>query len=510
MPGFALTKIHASTHEDKLRLLESCVRGIVMEFDEETRYLEVWTHDEALLARPRAELIGATIIEVLGVERGRPITQMIAKARAKNEPTRMEYPLMVLGGPRWFAAEAFPGRRAGTVVVLVQDITARKQLEARLMESDRLAAIGLLAGGVGHEINTPLAWVMTQLFTLNAALTARAREGADDFARWAALASDALEGTERIRQVVRDLNFFTRSPERESKTIDLRRALEWAADMSMAEVRHRARLVKVYGHAPMVSAPEAQLGQVFLNLLINAAQSIDEGHAEANEVRIELSTDPQGCARVEVIDTGNGIAPENLTSLFEPFFTTKPRGVGTGLGLTVSRRIIEAVGGSLELVSSRNKHTRFRVTLPAATLPVEPPARQPPPVRRAGAHLRVLLIDDQPRFLASLKHVLEEFFDVETDSSPRVALARLKNGERFDAVVCDLMMPDMTGMDFHQALSVELPAMVDRLVFMTGGAFSARAQDFLLAVPNARIEKPFRPEELEAVVLRVCGPAAPA
>jgi len=491
------------TLEDRLRLLESCVRGIVMEFDASGRYLEVWTHDPSLLARPRAELLGATLEEVFGVDGGAVFMNVIRRVCAERQPVRLEYPLTVLSGARWFGAEGFPGTKPGTVVLLVQDITERKQMEARLLEADRLAAIGVLAGGLGHEINNPLAWMMTQLSNLQREVSARAAEGSPELARWSHQLGETLEGADRIRQIVRDLAFFTRSPETESATFELSRALDWAASVSAAELRPRARLVKVYGASPLVTASEARLGQVFLNLIINAAHSIDEGSAERHEVRLELSVDADGRAQVDVVDTGRGIAAEHLDRLFDPFFTTKARGEGTGLGLTVSRRIIEDLGGTIGVVSSRPGETRFRVTLPRAkgTVAAPPAAAKPEvPTRR----LRVLLVDDQERFLATLAVALGDGMDVVTETSARQALAKLAAGERFDAVVCDLMMPELTGMDFYEELQRSLPAMVQRLVFMTGGAFSPRAREFLEQTKVPRLEKPFRPGQLEALLARVC------
>ncbi len=481
-----------------------------MEFDEAGRYLEIWTHDEALLARPRHELLGATINEVLGVQAGAAFMEIIRLTLAEQRPARLEYQLQVLAGMRWFRCEGVPGRRPGTVVLLIQDVTEQKQVEAQLVESARLASIGLLAGGVGHEINNPLAWLMTHLRTVQRELAERVKGGGDpQLERWFGQLDVVIEGAERIRQIVSDLSFFTQSPDDARRPIDLRVALDWAADISTAELRHRAKLVKQYGDAPRVLGSEARLGQVFLNLLINSAHSIEAGSTQANEVRVELSTDEEGRARVEVVDTGGGVPTELRSRLFEPFFTTKPRGSGTGLGLSISRRIVESAGGSLELVSSRPGQTRFRVTLPAAPASEEvSPVVFAPPATAPQRRLRVLLVDDQPQFLSSLRWALEPVFTVATDESAQAALARLRAGEQFDAVVCDLMMPDVTGMDFYEALARDGSPLLDRVVFMTGGAYTERAREFLARVPNERIQKPFLPERLESLVARLGESAA--
>ena len=444
-----------------------------------------------------------TINEVLGPDVGAQFMEMLRVIFTEQRPVRHEYPLEVMGGALWFAAEGFPARDGQAAVLLVQDITDRKQMEAQLGESERLAAIGLLAGGIGHEINNPLAWVMTHIRTMQSEVNERARSGDSACTRWSAQLDEVMQGADRIRQIVRDLAFFTRGPETDSKPIDVRGALDWAAEMAMSEMRHRACLTKHYLPAPLVAAPDARLGQVFLNLLINAAQSIPDGQIEANEVRLELSTDEQGRARVDVHDTGTGISPENVPRLFEPFFTTKPPGVGTGLGLSVSWRIVQSLGGSLELVSAHPGDTRFRVTLPAAPdgLPVpECGSRAPAKLAR---RLQVMVIDDQPSFLLSLRLAMQKLVEIHGESSALLALDRLRAGERFDAVVCDLMMPDLCGMDFHEKLSSDVPCMLPKVIYMTAGAFTPRARAFLSRVQNPCIEKPFLPEQLVELLARL-------
>lgn len=497
---------NTSTVEDRLRLLESSVRGIVMEFDADGRYLEIWTHDETLLTRPREELIGRTVFEVLGAEGAVPFMSLIRAVLKDQRPARFDYQLDVQAGARWFSCEGVPARRPGTVVFLIQDITEQRRIEAQLIQSDRLASIGQLAGGVGHEINNPLAWMMTHLRTVQGELAMRVKNSADpQLERWFAQLGQVLEGAERIRQIVRDLSFFTYNSEDTRGPIDLRVALDWAAEISMSELRHSACLTKDYGDAPPVTGSEARLGQVFLNLLINSAHAIEPGHSQANEVRLELSSDERGNARVDVVDSGKGIPTDLQARLFEPFFTTKPRGSGTGLGLSVSRRIVEANGGSLELVSSRPGETRFRVTLPPALATSHAPvvATVPGPTRD-GRKLRVLVVDDQPRFLTSLRLALEEAFDLTTEGSAQAALARLRAGEQFDALVCDLMMPEQTGMDMYDELVRDGSSLIERTVFMTGGVYTERARAFLAAVPNQRIQKPFPPDELEAIISGLC------
>src|SRR5262249_29796154 len=146
--------------------------------------------------------------------------------------------------------------------------------------------------------------------------------------------SQAVEGANRVRQIVRDLMTFAQGNVEQRGLVDVRGVVESSIQMAWHEIRHRARLVKSLGEVPYVEANEARLGQVFLNLLVNAAQAIPEGHANENEVRVTTRTDEDGHAVVEIADTGGGIDPEALPRIFDPFFTT--RGTGTGLGLSIS------------------------------------------------------------------------------------------------------------------------------------------------------------------------------
>jgi CheY-like chemotaxis protein/anti-sigma regulatory factor (Ser/Thr protein kinase) len=270
--------------------------------------------------------------------------------------------------------------------------------------------------------------------------------------------------------------------------------------MASTEIRHRARLVRDYTEPLGVSANEGRLGQVFLNLLVNAAQAIPEGDVERNEIRVVTRSHAEGVA-IEVRDTGSGMSPEHLEKLFEPFFTTKPVGVGTGLGLSICQDIVSGFGGRMEVESEVGRGTLFRVILPAATsavLPVEP-ARPTlaPAVSRRG---RILVVDDEPMIGMAIRRTLQREHEVVVLTSAREAHARLTGGERFDVILCDVMMPEMSGMDLHQELESHAPELAERFVFLTGGAFTTNARAFLSRVSNHRLEKPFSSQELRGLV----------
>jgi CheY-like chemotaxis protein len=238
---------------------------------------------------------------------------------------------------------------------------------------------------------------------------------------------------------------------------------------------------------------------VFLNLLVNAAQAIPEGHADANLIRIATRNGPANTVIVEITDSGTGMTPEVQARLFEPFFTNKPTGIGTGLGLTICQRIMTAAGGKIEVESTPGQGTTFRVILPAARISVATVSHTPaaPSTVRRG---RVLIIDDEPTIGSSLMRLLGRDHDVVATTSAREALERILGGESFDVILCDLMMPVMTGIEFYQQLASLMPNQVQRIIFLTGGAFTAAARSFLDQCPNLRIGKPFELAALRALV----------
>jgi CheY-like chemotaxis protein len=236
---------------------------------------------------------------------------------------------------------------------------------------------------------------------------------------------------------------------------------------------------------------------VFLNLLINAAQALPEGKPEQNEVRLVLKHGGAGQVVAEVRDTGSGIPQEVLGRIFDPFFTTKPVGVGTGLGLALCQAFVASMGGRIEVESEAGKGSLFRVTLPVAS------GQQVRQQRSAQAHAsgtargRVLVVDDDPLVSAALRRTLTRDHEVEVVVSSRRALELLTSaGGGFDLILCDLMMPEMTGMELHAQLSTAAPETARRMVFVTGGAYTPAAMSFLERVPNPRLEKPFDPEKL--------------
>jgi signal transduction histidine kinase len=253
------------------------------------------------------------------------------------------------------------------VAFIFADKTAElERRDAQHLMSDRLASLGTLAAGAAHEINNPLASLVANLAVATRELSAPPHEqepAGDRTERALECLHDASEATNRIRLVVGDLRLFSRIDQEQSGSVDLCAVLDSSARLASIEIRHRARLVKNYQNVSLVRGGEVRLGQVFLNLLINAAQAIPEGHPDDHEVCVSAISRDADHVVVEVRDTGVGIAPENQARIFEPFFTTKAASKGTGLGLAICRKIVTAYGGSIDVESEVGKGSIFRVTL---------------------------------------------------------------------------------------------------------------------------------------------------
>jgi signal transduction histidine kinase/CheY-like chemotaxis protein len=401
-------------------------------------------------------------------------------------------------------SEGRPVRMAGVAA----DVTERRRLQGQLDLSQRMAGLGRLAAGVAHEINNPLSSVIGNLCFLAEETSGGSAELRDAIA-------EARDGARRVAEVVRGLRSFTRPGPAQRGAVDVRQELDAALRLAHHELRHRAVVEVRHGELPPVVAEAHELAQVFLNLLVNAAQAIPEGHAEEHRVEVETRTDAKGWAVISFRDTGVGIPPEVLDRIFEPFFTTKPLGIGTGLGLAISHGIVTEAGGRMEVESRVGHGSTFRVVLPPAAdarAPAGPAAvadaaaaPRALPVEERARLARVLVIDDEPLVARAVVRALGDGYDVALCTSARDALGRFEEGERFDAVLCDLMMPQMNGMELHARAGRIDPGIAARFVFVTGGAFTEAAAEFLRTTRNAWIEKPFEPQAVREAVDRVVG-----
>ena len=465
------------------------------------------TSAERLFGYSKGEVLGRPWSDVLKLSEANLQATVLAALRRYGRWSREVIALRKDGSETFCEVTVVPlrdaeGRHIATIAVH-RDIGERRAMQAQLLVASRLASVGTLAAGVAHEINNPLAFVNANVLYL-----------ADELERFRSalgpatdeillLVAETRQGVERIGLIVRDLKAFSRvDSEDVSAVVDVRKVLAFAEKMAGKEMRQRARVLRDIQQVPMVKANESRLGQVFLNLLLNAAQAIPDGAAAENEIRIRTRTDGLGRAVVEVSDTGRGIPEELRARVFDPFFTTKPVGEGTGLGLSICLGIVRSLGGEILLESEVGKGSTFRVALPPhqpeRTTAVFPGPEAPPPQR-----VKLLVVDDEPYICTAIQRLLRREHRVTALTTVREALALLETGERFDVILSDLMMPEQNGEDFYKELHRVAPDQAERMIFMTGGAFTPRSEEFLRSSPVPQVAKPISLEMLQGAIRRV-------
>jgi two-component system, cell cycle sensor histidine kinase and response regulator CckA len=434
----------------------------------------------------------------------------------------------------WSRALTDGAKRVVGALSTARDITELRQLESAVAQSDRLASMGMLAAGVAHEINNPLSYVLYNLESLAqdvprmGAVAQRCRDnlreriGDDGLAALLGpeaeqlepnvikdlveRASEAFDGAQRIKDISRGLGTFSRVERADTTLVDMNRAAEHAATMAANEIRFRARLVLDLGEVPKILASEGKLAQVFLNLLVNAAHAIDEGGVDHNRITVRTWTADESVF-AEVSDTGSGILPENLERVFEPFYTTKAAGRGTGLGLAIARSIVTEFDGEIQVESAVGQGATFRLRIPVHRTP--PQNGENSVVARDEAATaamvrgRVLIVDDEEGIRTTLMRLLRRDHEILTACSGIEARALLERDRDFDVILCDLMMPEMSGMELHAWLVETAPALARRVVFITGGAFTPRASEYLAQAGNPRLDKPFDTPRLRTLVSRL-------
>jgi PAS domain S-box-containing protein len=450
--------------------------------------------------------------ELLGVEAVRMVGRRLGELVAEEDRDRLEEALAATFAGRSdrleitfcreggqpsrlvsFAASLLPEADPPTVLVVARDVTAERDMRMRLMQSDRLAAVGELVAGVAHEVNNPLSSISAyaQLLLRDPGLDSVLREQVE------VIRSE----TTRASQVVKDLLAFARRSEPRHEPLDLNMVVARTLRMRAFQLSSGRIAVQqsLADGLPPVIGDARQLQQVCLNLVTNAAQAMAPG--AGGTLTVSTRTE-NGQVVLEVADTGSGIPDELRNRVFEPFFTTKKEGEGTGLGLSVSYGIVTAHDGRIEIAHSSPRGTTFRVSLPAAEAAVSGGAVAEPPLvlRSAIAGTRLLFVDDEPAICSSvMAYARTRGFTVITAASGEAALEILRE-TNVDAVVCDIRMPGMDGLAFHNWLRLERPGLATRTVFITGDVVTATNRR---TMRQPVLAKPFTFERLEASVTAV-------
>jgi len=455
----------------------------------------------AALGLEPGQVVGRTLSDVYGGHPG--IVADHLRAQSGESFTAINDFGAVVFESHWGPLRDASGAVIG-VTGIALDVTARRAAEAAQRESDgrlhaveRLAAMGQAAAGLAHEVNNPLTYVLANLDSALERIAEPTVHGQ---------LLEARTGAERIREIVRDLSVFARARPALEGVADVAGVVQSAVAFTRNELRHRARVTVQVATARHVAMSEGRLAQALVNLLSNAAHALPEGQAAAHTVKV-VAWDAADEVVLEVTDTGTGMPPEVMARVFEPFFTTRVECGGMGMGLALTRAFVEQAGGTIEVESEPLRGATFRITLPAVSPPARP-ARQA--AQRPIGRARVLIIDDDPLVGKAIARLLRGHETVVATSAAS-AIETLRGGEVFDALFCDLMMPEMTGMDLYQLLLAERPEVAARVIFLTGGAFTLRAQLFVEDTRSIVLTKPIDAKTLrDSLSMVVSGARAPA
>jgi signal transduction histidine kinase/CheY-like chemotaxis protein len=377
---------------------------------------------------------------------------------------------------------------------------ALRRAQSQLVQAGKLAAIGQLSSGVAHEINNPATWAMLSLAVverelsgLRAELTAEGTASAAVLSHLGAIdvaLEDAREGIQRISLVAGDLRTFARADDEVREPLDLNEVVRISARIAAPAYRLKARLVCDLNDAARVVGKRGRLGQVVTNLLVNAAQALSEADPTRHVIRIATSASPSGVSLI-VEDSGPGISPELRERIFEPFYTTKPPHQGTGLGLSLVREIVLDHGGQIEVGESSYGGARIEIRLPERVdVPLEAGAEATNGSAASFERPRVLVVDDEILLLRAVKNYLKSQADVVLAEGGEQALSALAEDPRFDLVLCDLNMPGVDGPGVYEVVKGSHPELLERFVFLTGGALTPRAREFLDHVRPRLVHKP--------------------
>jgi PAS domain S-box-containing protein len=447
-----------------------------------------------LLGRPRHELAGMKFAEAVAHLSPERCTAIEAALRGEAAFGPEEIPLLQPDGgtrPALLRIKQADFEGAPAAVGLCRDARARKELAGKLSQAERLAAMGGMISGIAHELNNKLAPVVAC-----AELLEGSQLGLKDRQRVQMIAGSAAEA----KRIVEGLLNFARQETPRRKPVDLNAVAEHVLALPTYRFKQwKVELVRDLAPGiPATMADPDQLERVLMNLVNNACQAMEETGG-----RLRVATKRQrGQLAIEVEDSGPGITPKNLPRIFDPFFSTKSLGKGTGLGLSLCHGIVKQHGGEIEVESEAGR-TLFRVRLPhVPPTGAEQEARRPAPLLKRRLSGRLLLVDDEDNILKVLSDALADSFEIVCAANGREAVGRLAK-DPFDAVVTDIKMPVMDGMQLYGWIESHQPGLAGRVIFTTGNTIDAETRAFLQGHHNPYLTKPFNLSRLLATLEHV-------
>lgn len=494
----------AAREQAHLEMVLDQAPALLWALDADLRFTLVKGTGLAQLGLSGEDLVGRSLAEHLCCG---PAAPPVVAARAALEGEVVEFEHSFQGKDWEGVMRPLSSQTGGVEGVLgfERDVTERRTMQRQLAISDRLANIGMLSASVAHEINNPLTFVRFHLEGLieELSLETHAEEGSrQELARRRLIqAQEALEGLDRVGEIVRQLRRFANVEDRVLEPVELQAVISMAARMASNELRFCARLELDIAPGLRVEASLGRLCQVFLNLLVNSAQAFETDDLERNRVRLVARREGDR-ALISVTDNASGIAPEVLPRIFDSLFTTKPAGVGTGMGLSICRGIVEEFGGQISVESHLGEGSCFQVRFPACDrtpIQVDSHPEPWPSEDHEGRHGRILVVDDEVAIARMVATILGARHEVQVAHSGEAARSLLEGGAPFDAIFSDLMMEGGNGMELHAWVKRHQPDLAGRMVFMTGGAFTESAAAFLRDEAVRVVEKPFAPGMLRSL-----------
>ena len=419
------------------------------------------------------------------------VNDVIAKVRttAITQGLTLELP-----GPAFFEVRVLPVADA-SVLLVISDVTEQRRLLRRVTAAENLASLGTLAAGLAHEINNPLTYVITNLTSVKQSLAAIVGNVKPEL-------NAALDGCWRIRDIVRDIQDTAVTKKNIVAVVHVPEVIDAALELVKTQVRHRATVVWSCEEVLCVLGHRTKLMQVVVNLVANASQAFADNRASVNRIVVRCFKAEQAVV-IEVEDNGPGMDETTRLRAVEPFFTTKEPGRGVGLGLFLCNAIVESLGGKLQIDSEIGRGTKVSVRLPRSgeVVPVSGVVASDGPLTNGeSSRLKILVVDDEPEIRRGLNRFLGKKHDVALSANGAEALQRIVAGERYDVVLCDVLMPEMTGIELSSELDRRFPEQSERVVFMTGGATSEPTRVFIEERQARVVSKPFTPREIESAV----------
>ncbi len=449
-------------------------------YSAEARDAHIRPFDAARFVDPQAR---AAFIDRLTSE-GAVTDYLLRLRRGDNSPVWVEV-----------TAHSDPSTADGSIRIeaLVRDVSERKKLEDQtrdlyhqLLQAEKLAALGQTISGVAHELNNPLATILTWAERLSQRpLDAKTRRGLETI----------LSESERAAKIVRNLLTFARKRQSTRAMVDLNHVVRETFALRSYEQRITNITIvdALAAGLPAVFADAHQVQQVLLNLIINAEQAMLGANGRGTLVVRSWHDVDRDAVILEINDDGPGIAEELQPKIFDPFFTTKEVGKGTGLGLTVAYAIVQEHGGRIRLASNAGAGASFYIELPVSGTPLQRPVKAPQKADFDGLiGCTVLLVEDEQALAAAVGEALGDAgFVVDRAGDGEEALRRV-SAKSYDLIVCDLKMPKIDGMRFYQKLSVSRVDLARRVIFVTGDVAGTDAEKFLQESGCRWLAKPFR------------------